>query len=160
MAGGFKAIDGIHGASMRERETDALKFINTKDERTAAGSASVPAGDFVAVGVAVVGGLVRSRHRNAMLCSGKAGWARRSAGRLRSRRHRDWRPGGFARGRGMQGTGHGLGSLARGAGREGRGKEREGVGGRSSWRLGKQEAGATAAGLGARRARLGLGILG
>jgi hypothetical protein len=28
MAGGFKAIDGIHGASMRERETDALKFNN------------------------------------------------------------------------------------------------------------------------------------
>jgi hypothetical protein len=27
MASGFKAIDGIHGASMRERETDALKFI-------------------------------------------------------------------------------------------------------------------------------------
>ena len=27
MTGGFKAIDGIHGASMRERETDALKFI-------------------------------------------------------------------------------------------------------------------------------------
>jgi hypothetical protein len=27
MAGGFKAIDGIRGASIRERETDALKFI-------------------------------------------------------------------------------------------------------------------------------------
>jgi hypothetical protein len=29
MADGFMAIDGIHGASMRERKTDALKFITT-----------------------------------------------------------------------------------------------------------------------------------
>jgi hypothetical protein len=28
------AIDGIHGSSMRERETDALKFPNTEEERS------------------------------------------------------------------------------------------------------------------------------
>jgi hypothetical protein len=44
MAGGFKAIDGIHGASMRERETDALKFItqerNGRAVEVACGSAA------------------------------------------------------------------------------------------------------------------------
>jgi hypothetical protein len=37
MAGGFKAIDGIHGASMRERETDALKFITPRESERRAG---------------------------------------------------------------------------------------------------------------------------
>ena len=37
MAGGFKAIDGIHGASMRERETDALKFITPRESEQRAG---------------------------------------------------------------------------------------------------------------------------
>jgi hypothetical protein len=37
MAGGFKAIDGIHGASMRERETDALKFITPRESEWRAG---------------------------------------------------------------------------------------------------------------------------
>jgi hypothetical protein len=94
MADRFKAIDGIHGASMRDRETDALKFINTKDERTAAGSVSVPAGDFVAVGVAVVGGLVRSGRRDAgaLLGEGRLGAALgRSASVVAASQLASWR---------------------------------------------------------------------
>jgi hypothetical protein len=37
MPDGFKAIDGIHGASMRERETDALKFIMPRESERRAG---------------------------------------------------------------------------------------------------------------------------
>jgi hypothetical protein len=37
MTGGFKAIDGIQGASMRDRQTDALKFITPRESERRAG---------------------------------------------------------------------------------------------------------------------------
>jgi hypothetical protein len=58
-------IDGIHGASMRERETNALKFPNTEEERSR-GWASV-----CGSGVGQVAAMSRSRGRasGVALCS-------------------------------------------------------------------------------------------
>jgi hypothetical protein len=106
MAGGFKAIDDIHGASMRERETNALKFITPRESERRVGQLGWRRG--ADPGATGLGALRAGR--------AAARWVVRRQGRL------TWSLGGAAVGAPVQSAGPGR---ARERGKEERGERSE-----------------------------------